>query len=802
MHDLLQDLRFALRTLRKRPDFTAVALITLALGIGANSAIFSVVHTVLLQPLPFEEPDHLVQIWESRLDRGWERASVAPGNFWDFKDMNRSFEDLGVFAGQSMNLTGGEFPERITAGRVSAGFFSILGVQPVLGRTLIAGEDDPGRNNQVAMLGYSFWQSQFGGDTGVLNESLMVDGRSFTIIGVLPRGEPWLNISDIYIPYVRDLNATRSSFEVAVIGRLLPGVTFDTALADLNAVAQRLEETYPEEDKGIGVTMGPASEWVADDDLRLALVVLFAAVGCLLLIACVNIANLLMARATARHREMALRAALGAQRSRIIRQVITESLLLGIIGSVLGLLLAGGMIRLIQALNPDGIPRIADIGLNGTVLGFTVVVGLLAGVLSGLLPALQIPYAGSAVALRAGDRTSTGSRSAKRLRNVLVAAEVALSLILLVGAGLLVRSFGELLGVDRGFATENRLVFTVNMPDDWDRMHHSAVRNDYLERIKTMPQVISVAAVNMRPLIDGSTGLGILPEGHPPEAEANIPWASWRMITPDYFQSIGIPLLRGRIFTEDEEIANPWRVIISQRLADELWPGEDPIGRTALLWKGQGDRPAEVVGVVGNMAERGLDAGPTLATYIPYLGADWSPMHIVVHTTVAPEAIVPDLRAILADIDPDLPISNITNMDEMVGISVAARRFNMLLLTIFSGVALFLALAGIFGVQSYSVTRQTAEIGVRVALGANNRQVLDHIIRGGMRPALIGVVVGVLGALLLSRLMAGLLFEIRAGDPITYLAVAVLLTITAYLSCYLPARRALRIDPVVALREE
>ncbi len=548
--------------------------------------------------------------------------------------------------------------------------------------------------------------------------------------------------------------------------------------------------------------MGPASEWVADDDLRLALVVLFAAVGCLLLIACVNIANLLMARATARHREMALRAALGAHRSRIIRQVITESLLLGIIGSVLGLLLAGGAIRLIQALNPDGIPRIADLGLNGTVLGFTVVVGLLAGVLSGLLPALQIPYASSAVALRAGDRTSTGSRSAKRLRNVLVAAEVALSLILLIGAGLLVRSFGELLGVDRGFATENRLVFTVNMPDDWDRMRHSAVRNDYLERIKTMPQVISVAAVNMRPLIDGSTGLGILPEGHPPEAEANIPWASWRMITPDYFKSIGIPLLRGRIFTEDEEVANPWRVIISKRLADELWPGEDPIGRTALLWKGQGDRPAEVIGVVGNMAERGLDAGPTLATYIPYLGADWSPMHIVVHTTAAPEAIVPDLRAILAGIDPDLPISNITNMDEMVGISVAARRFNMLLLTIFSGVALFLALAGIFGVQSYSVTRQTAEIGVRVALGANNRQVLDHIIRGGMRPALIGVVVGVLGALLLSRLMAGLLFEIRAGDPITYLAVAMLLTIAAYLSCYLPARRALRIDPVVALREE
>ncbi|MFC1628409.1 ABC transporter permease [Gemmatimonadota bacterium] len=802
MHDLFQDIRFALRTLRKRPDFTAVALITLALGIGANSAIFSVVQTVLLEPLPFEEPDRLVQIWESRLDRGWDRASVAPGNFWDLRDMNRTFEDLGVFSGASMNLTGSEFPERISAGRVSAGFFSILGVAPVLGRTLLIGEDDPGQDNQVALLGNSFWQSHYGGDGGVLNQTLMLDGRSYTIVGVLPRGEPWLNYGDVFIPYVRNPDATRVSFEVAVIGRLSPGVDFDTALADLGGIADRLAESFPEQLEGIGIAMGSSDEWIADDNLRLALVVLFAAVGCLLLIACVNIANLLMARATARHREMALRAALGAGRSRIIRQVITESLLIGFIGSGLGLLLAGGVIRLIQILEPQGIPRIADIGLNGTVLGFTILVGLLAGVFSGLFPALQIPYASSAVALRAGDRASAGSRGAKRLRNVLVAAEIALSLILLIGAGLLVRSFGQLLGVDRGFATENRLVFSVTIPDDWDGDRHSQLRNDFLDRIQSMPQVISAAAVNIRPLIDGSTGMGILPEGHPPEAEAEIPWASWRMITPDYFESIGIPLVRGRTFAEDEIVGNPWRVIISERLAEEMWPGEDPIGRTALLWKGQGDRPAEVIGVVGDMAERGLADGPTRATYIPYRGANWSPMHLVVHTAAAPEAIVPDMRAILADIHPDLPISNVTNMEEMVGISVAARRFNMLLLTIFSGVALFLALAGIFGVQSYSVTRQTAEIGVRVALGANRGQVLGHIIRGGMRPAIIGVAVGIVGALLLSRLMSTLLFGIGAGDPMTYLAVAVILTLAAYISCYLPARRALRIDPVVALRQE
>ncbi len=750
-----------------------MALITLALGIGANSAIFSVVQTVLLEPLPFEEPDRLVQVWESRIDRGWERASVAPGNFWDLKDMNRTFEDLGVYSGASMNLTGGEFPQRINAGRVSAGFFSILGVQPVAGRAFITGEDDPGQDTQVVILGNHFWQNQYGGDPGIVDSSLMLDGRSYTIVGILPNGEPWLNFGDVFIPYVRNPDATRSSFEVAVIGRLSPGT-------DLSAIAAQLAEVYPEQLEGIGISMGSASEWVADDDLRLALVVLSAAVGFLLLIACVNIANLLMARATARHREMALRAALGAGRSRIIRQVITESLLMGIIGAALGLLLAAGAVRLIQALDPQGIPRIADIGLNGTVFGFTMLVGLLAGVLSGLLPALQIPYARSATALRAGDRFSTGARPAKQLRNLLVATEIALSLILLIGAGLLVRSFGELLGVERGFATENRLVFSVTIPDDWDGGRHTQIRNDFLERIETMPQVTSAAAVNVRPLIDGSTGMGILPEGHPPEAEDDIPWASWRMITPDYFKSIGIPLLRGRTFTEDEIVGDPWRVIISERLAEEMWPGEDPIGRTALLWKGQGDRPAEVIGVVGDMAERGLADGPTRATYIPYLGADWSPMHLVIHTAAAPEAIVPDIRAILADIHPDLPISNVTNMDEMVGISVAARRFNMMLLTIFSGVAFFLALAGIFGVQSYSVTRQTAEIGVRVALGATRAQVLGHVIGGGMRPAVIGVAVGIVGALFLSRMMSSLLFGIGAGDPITYLMVAMALILAAW----------------------
>ncbi len=802
MHDLIQDLRFALRTMRKRPDFTAVALITLALGIGANTAIFSVVQAVLLEPLPFGEPERMVQLWESRIDRGWTHASFAPANFWDFRDANRTFEDLGAFSFQSMNLTGDEFPQRISIGRVSAGFFSILRVHPVLGRTFLPGEDDPAQNTRVALLGNTFWQNRFGGDPAILNSTLALDGQGYTVVGVLPAGEPWLNYGEIFLPYVRDANAPRTSFEIAVIGRLADGITAEAAAADLEAVAHRLEEAYPEQLAGIGVTMEPASRWRADTNVRRALLVLTGAVGFLLLIACVNLANLLMARATARHRETALRTALGAGRSRIIRQVITESLLLGLIGAGLGLLLAVGGLHLIRILQPEGVPRLTEIDLNGWVLAFTVFIGLLAGILSGLLPALQIPYASAATALREGDRGSTGGRSAKRLRNVLVACEIALSLVLLIGAGLLVRSFGELLGVERGFASENRLLFAVNLPDDWDGNRASDLRNTYLERITAIPQVISAAAVNVRPLIGGSTGMGILPAGHPEDAEANIPLASWRMITPDYFRAVGIPLLRGRTITADEVVGDPWRVIISQRLAEEMWPDEDPIGRTALLWKGQGDRPAEVVGVVGDMRERGLENDPTRAVYFTYQGAAWSPMHIVVHAAGAPETLLPDLRAILADLDPDLPISDIVTMEDLVGTSVAARRFNMLLLTVFSAVALLLALAGIFGVQAYSVTRQTAEIGVRVALGASSGQVLRHVIGGGMRPAVVGIGAGILGALGLSRLMSSLLFGITPSDPMTYLVVAVLLTLAAYLSCWLPARRALRIDPVTALRRE
>ncbi len=800
MPTVFQDIRFGLRALRKNPAFTFVALVTLALGIGANTAIFSVVHTVLLRPLPFDQPDRVVQIWESRQDRGWNRASFTHANFWDFRELNKTFDEIGTYHFESLNLTGYEFPERLRAGRVSAGFFRALGVRPVMGRLFMPDESDPGMG-QVVLLSYDLWRTRFAADTSIIGTSIILDDNAHTVVGVVPQGQPWLNYGDVFVPLAHIADPDRVSFEYSVVGRMSSGVTIDVARSDLESVARRLEELYPEENAGIGVDLAPASDWIASDDLRRALWVLFGAVGFLLMIACVNLANMLLARATARQKETAVRAALGAGRSRIVRQVLTESLLLGLIGAGLGVLLAVWMIDLLKTFEPGSIPRVEQIGLDGLVLGFSLVIALLTGVLSGLVPALQAPYSNLIQTLREGDRGVSGNRAQKRLRSGLVAAEVALSLALLVGAGLMIRSFYQLTRVDRGFETENRLVFSVSLPGSYDSERTEDLVRRYLERTAALPQVISVSAVSQRPIAGGSTGMGILPASQPQEPGENVPWASWRLITPEYFRTIGITLVRGRFFSETDEMAAPWTVIISERLAEQLWPGEDPIGKTADLWRGQDGMAAEVIGVVANMRERGLERDPTLAVYLPYYGTGWSP-NIVIHTSGDPAAVVPTMQSMLAELDGSLPVSNIQHFEEIVNDNMAGRRFYMLLLALFAAVALFLALAGIYGVQAYSIQRRTSEIGVRVALGARPEQVLNQILKQGMRPALLGVGLGLAGAIALSRLMSSLLFGVTAGDVFTYIAVAILLTATALVSCYLPARRALHVDPVTALREE
>ncbi|MGD8816545.1 MAG: ABC transporter permease, partial [Acidobacteriota bacterium] len=766
------DVRLATRTLLRQPGFTAVAILTLALGIGANTAIFSVVHSVLLTPLPFGEPDQLVRIWGSKPDRGWARTSFTHANFWDFRDMVTAFEDLGAYGGASLNMTGFDFPEQLDGGRISAGFFHILRVEPVLGRTFLPGEDQEGGENRVVLLANDFWRTRFGGDPEIVGKRLTLNGNDFEVVGVLPAGEPWLDAADVFVPMVRRADMDRSSFELAVIGRMSPGVDLATARVDLERVARILEQQYPEDNAGLGVDIAPSSDWIAPDQLRTALWVLMGAVGLLLMIAAVNLANLLLARATGRAKETAVRNALGADRFRIARQALTESMLLGLAGAVVGVGLAAALIELLKVFDPGGIPRMHDTAVSLTALAFTLAVALLTSGIAGLAPAFQLPSADISGAVREGDRGVAGNARHKRVRAALVVAEVALSLMLLVGAGLLIRSFDSMMRVERGFDADNRLLIEVTLPGRNDGMVPTDdVFREFLPRVAALPMVQSVAAVNMRPIGGGSTGMGVGVAGQAEDPEATVPWADWRMITEDYFRTMGVPLLQGRTFTEQDRIGDPWRVIISESLAKLLWPEESALGREMVLWKGQNGGTAEIIGIVGDMRERGLSLDPTLVVYMPYYGAAWNPVNFVLHTTGTPTDLVPELRALLAAVDPDLPIANVETLDELVIGSVSVDRFNALLLTAFATVALLLALAGVYGVLAYTVRQRTGEIGVRLALGAGTREILRLVIRQGMRPVILGIALGMAGSVALSRYLESLLFGITPTDATTLIIV-------------------------------
>ena len=801
MNATLLDVRQAIRNMRKNPGTTLLAVLMLAVGIGATSAIFSVFYAVLLQPLPFPEPSRLVQLWETRTGNQWNQATFTEANFWDVQARNRTFDGIACYHDLTANLTGSGEPEKIDGGAISAGFFRVLGVNPVAGRDFLPEEDQPGHDNNVLLLRNKFWKTHFNGDPQVVGKTVQLNGKSFQVVGVLPPGEPWLDVADVFIPFVHKANADRGSFEFQVIGRLKKEISLQTAQADLTTVANSLAKDYPKDDKGMGITLSTSSEWLADSNLRTKLWVLLGAVGFLLLIACVNLANLLLAKATGRTREIAVRAALGASRARIFRMVLTESLVLGLTGAIFGVFLAMAALAAIKSANPGGIPRIEEIGINPWVLGFTLMAAVLTGIFAGLVPAFQSPYKSIVSGLREGERSQAGSRAQKRLRSVLVATEVALSLMLLVGAGLLIRSFDRLLHVDRGFQSENRLLVAVNIPGSY-KERASELRNAFLDRVSALPGVQSAAAMLSRPITGWDPGMGIVAAERPDGDGGHFPWAGWRVVSGEYFHTMGIPMLKGRTFNQHDQIGKPWRVIVSKRLADTLWPGEDPVGRQALLWKGQSNDPAEVIGVAADQRERGLDSAPTLTVYLPSYGAGPGPMQFAVHTAGSPTALTPALRSILKDLDPNLPLSDVQTMDEVVSKSMAPRRFNMFLITIFAAVALLLALVGVYGVLAYSVGRRTAEIGLRVALGATPAKVLTLIVGQGMRPILIGMGAGLLGAMGLSRFVSSLLFNVKPIDPVTYAAVALLVAIAAVLSCYVPALRALRVDPVAALRQE
>ena len=807
--DAWRDVRYAIRGMRRWPLQAGIAVVTLALAIGASSAMFGVVNKVLLEPLPFPEPDRVVDVFATFPDSGWRRSSLSHANFWDIQDLNRTFSDLGAISGGSMNLTGGDGPERLRGASVTVGFFRALGVTPVAGRLFVPGEDDAGGHTDVVLLSRGLWVSRFGADPGVVGRPITLDGRPRTVVGVLPEGTPWLDEGDIFIPLVREPDAQRGSFELGALGRLRPGVSREQAQADLEGVAAALRDRFPEINKGFHLGVGPSSDWVAGDTQRRALWILLGAVGCLLLIASVNLVNLLLAQASGRGRELALRAALGASRARIVRQLVIESLVLGALGAGGGLVLAYWIVGALREAD-TGLPRLAYAEVDERVLLCAVAVGLLTSLATGLASALQASRGTLMPALREGERGTGDSPRQQRARHVLVGVEVALAMTLLVGAGLLIRSFDAVMRTDRGFQTERRLLVQISPPSSYDEPRLRQFMDALLERVRSLPGVHGAAAVSGRPLVRGSTGLGI---GRPGAGGAarDVPWATWRLVTPEYFSVMGVPLLRGRTFTPDDTIVGSGsfatgrtvqRAVVSRRVAELLYPGEDPIGRPIILWKGQGNREGEIVGVVGDIRERGLTEMPTLAVYLPYRGFNFRPFHVVVHGIDAPSTLVPSLRATLADIDPHVPMSDVETLDAIVTTSVASRRFTMTLLVAFAGLALVLALGGIHGVLAYSVARRTPEIGVRMALGATASSVFRLILVQGMRPVMAGLLVGLSAALALSRLMTSLLVGVAPTDAVTYAGVAGLILVAGAAACSVPARKALRVDVVSSLRAE
>lgn len=800
---VLHDIRGTLRLMRSQPTLSTTIVLMLALGIGATTAIFSVVYGVLLKPLPFPDPDRIVQVSGSLPSRGWTSITLTEANFWDLHDRNRTLEEFGILSFESFTLTGVAEPQRVSGGEVTTGFFRALGVKPIAGRLFEKGEDLPGHGDRLALLSHRFWTERFGAEASIVGRAITLDNRPYSVIGVLPPGTPWLDIAQVFVPFERRPKPNRGSFEYTGIARLRDGVTREAAQADLAAISKSLESEYPTTNAGLTTLLEPSRTWIATDQVRRTLWILLWSVGLLLLIACLNVTNLLLVRASARARENAVRTALGASRKDLVRERLTESLIYSVSGTAIGWLLATWMLRGLQVLPAGTVPRLSEASLNLWVLAFASVAALLVGLVTGLVPALRTPMGNIISALRPGARGSAGDRSQTRLRNAFVTAEVALALLLLVGAGLLVRSLIGVLTVDRGFTTANRLMVTVSLPSSYGAARLTQINEDILARLKAIPGMAAAAAVNVRPLSRGSVGLGLAAADKPDTPGAPVPWATWRVVTPDYFKAMGLRLFAGREFTSQDLIAKPWRTVISKRAADLLWPGENPIGKTAILWKGQGNRPAEIIGVVSDMRERGLEQDPTLAVYFPAGGAmDATTLQIVMHTTGRPEDAVPAVRTVIRDVDPNLPVSNVRTMDEIVSLSLATRRLTMWLLAAFAGLALVLALAGVYGVLAYSVSRRTAEIGVRLALGAEHRNVLRSVVLAGMRPVIVGSVIGLAAAIWLSRFMANLLFEVRPHDPGTYVAMGAVVTIIALLACYIPARRVLRIDPAVALRVE
>jgi putative ABC transport system permease protein len=803
--DLLQDIRYGARVLRKSPGFAAAVVLMLALGIGANTAIFSVVYAVLLRPLPFTQPDRLIFLAEK--DRKGEMMGIAYPNYEELRQQAQSFTEIAAFLGQSFNLTGLEKPVRLQGRKVSWNFLRALGVEPQLGRDFLEQDDRPGALPTV-LISDGLWQERFGGRSDVLGEVIRIDGQQYTIIGVLPPGFEFLRRGDIFVPL--GLSLTEASgllnrgnhFALFGLARLKEGISVEQAHKEMETLAAQLEQHYPETNSGVSATAQELKD-ILVEEVRPALIILLGAVGFVLLIACVNVANLMLVRATRRQKEIAIRTALGASRGRIVRQLLTESLLISLLGGGLGLLVGHWAIGGLLSLAPASIPRLDQVGLDATVLVFTLSVSLLTGLLFGLLPAVQSLRADLQATLKEGGR-SMAAAMRERTRKVLLVAEVALALVLLIGAGLMLRTVFQLTQVDPGFNTENLLSMRFILSGDaYNAERRRVFSSECLAQIETTPGVESAALTLSLP-IDGSNWQSVFITGDKPVPERiDLPSAAFTPVSSNYFEVMGIRSLAGRMFNEADTAASPPVVVINETLARRLWPGEDPIGKR--LKQGfPEDKTSwrEVVGVVGDVKQNGIDKEPPLQCYMPLPQEPMRSLVAVARTTGDPLAMASKIEERIHSIDRDLPVFSVRSMDQLLDESISQQQLAMALLAGFALLALLLAAMGIYGVMSYAVTTRTHEIGVRMAMGARPTDVLRLVVGQGMTLALIGVAIGLSAALAMTRVMASLLFGVSSTDPLTFVVISLLLIAVAALACYLPARRAARVDPTVALRYE
>ena len=795
-----QDLRYAARALRKSPGFTMVATITLALGVGVNTAIFSVVNAVMLRPLPYAEPDRLIRIWESNPEGGWPQFAASHPNFLDWRAESRRFETVAASAFTSFSMTSSEGAEIVRGNAVTKDFLPLLGTTVALGRNFLPEEDRVGGNTRVVILADAFWRRRFGADPTVLGGQLALNGASYTVIGVLPATFDWGDDLDVLVPLAPDPARNRGDHRLLTYGRLAPGATIEEAHTELAAIAARLATQFPDSNKGWTVRLATFDDWIVPEQTRDSLQMLLIAVAFVMLIACGNVANLLLARGAVRQKELTIRVALGAERWRILRQLLAESFCLSLLAAAGGLVLGLTACRLLVAFGPDAVPRLDEVSFDRNVLVFVAAMSIASTFVFGLVPAIQLSGQRPADALRESSRGSSGGRGRQRLRSALTIAEVALSVTLLIGAGLLLRSFARLQQVEAGFEIEPLMTLRTNLPRTTytTGAQMSAFYERLLNDTRRLPGVAGVATSSCVPLSPCNTSMGVRLL-HRQAAPGETPSADWRLVSPGYFATMGIPL-RGRDFAMSDRANTLLVTVISEAMARRYWPNQDPIGQTVVL-RSFGEDPHTIIGVAGDVRSAGLDTDPAPMVYgsaIAYGG--WNPMNVVWRSAVDPASHVASMRDTVRSIDPSVPVYDVERLSDLLDQSFGPRRLNMYLLGIFATVAVALAAIGLFGVMAYLVSQRTREIGVRLALGAARADVFRLVVGRGVALASLGAALGVVAAFWLTRLMENLLFSVSRTDPGTFVAVPLAIILVAVVACYVPARRAMRVDPVTALR--